>query len=315
MRQKFTPTKKEERFLPKEELTSDVLALAKRRNRKRNTWPALVMAGPVTFWMLFFVLLPLMYVVVISFLERDLYGGIQFTFTFENYTDILKPVYLNVIWQSIKLAFFTTAICLLIGYPFAYYIARKPSKLAAKLLMLIMIPFWTNTLVRLYSISLMAQPNGFINRFLMYIGLIEEPLQMLHTDGIVVVGLLLSMLPFAVLPLYASIEKLDKSYLEASSDLGAKPAVTFWRVTVPLTLPGIVASIILVFIPSLGMYYVPETLGGGKIMLIGNLIRNQFLVTRNWPFGASLSILLVIITLIMLWMYTRIARLDEMEVF
>jgi spermidine/putrescine transport system permease protein len=161
----------------------------------------------------------------------------------------------------------------------------------------------------------MGQPNGFLNKFLMYIGLISKPLDILYSDGIVVVGLLISMLPFAILPLYASIEKLDKAYLEASSDLGARPAVTFCRITIPLTLPGIVASVILVFIPSLGMYYVPEALGGGKVMLIGSLIRNQFLVTKNWPFGASLSILLVLITLIMLWLYTRIARLDDMEVF
>lgn len=297
------------------ETNSDFSSLERKRNRKRNTIPALSMAGPVTFWMLAFVLLPLTYVVVISFMTRDAYGGIDYRFTLENYTAMLQPIYLKVIWKSIKLAFLTTVICLLVGYPFAYYIARKPSKLAAKLLMLIMIPFWTNCLVRLYSINLMGQPNGFLNKFLMNIGMISKPLDILYSDGIVIVGLLISMLPFAVLPLYASIEKLDKAYLEASSDLGARPVVTFWRVTVPLTLPGIVASIILVFIPSLGMYYVPETLGGGKVMLIGNLIRNQFLVTKNWPFGASLSILLVLITLIMLWLYTKIAKLDEMEVF
>jgi spermidine/putrescine transport system permease protein len=289
--------------------------LERRRNRKRNTIPALTMAGPVTFWMLVFVLLPLVYVVFISFMRRDAFGGIIYQFTISNYTEILQPVYLKVIWKSLKLAFLTTVVCILIGYPLAYYIARKPSKMAAKLLMLVMIPFWTNTLVRLYSINLIGQPNGFLNKFLMYIGLISKPLDILYSDGIVVVGLLISMLPFAILPLYASIEKLDKAYLEASSDLGAKPAVTFWRITIPLTFPGIVASVILVFIPSLGMYYVPEALGGGKVMLIGSLIRNQFLVTKNWPFGASLSILLVLITLVMLWLYTRIARMDDMEVF
>lgn len=293
----------------------EVSSLARRRNRKRNTIPALTMAGPVTFWMMVFVLLPLFYVIFISFMQRDAFGGIDYHFTISNYTEILQPVYLKVIWKSMKLACLTTAICILIGYPLAYYIARKPSKTAAKLLMLVMIPFWTNTLVRLYSINLIGQPNGFLNKFLINIGLITKPLDILYSDGIVVVGLLISMLPFAILPLYASIEKLDKAYLEASSDLGAKPAVTFWRITVPLTLPGIVASVILVFIPSLGMYYVPEALGGGKVMLIGSLIRNQFLVTKNWPFGASLSILLVLITLLMLWLYTRIAKLDEMEVF
>lgn len=296
-------------------MNSDLSALAKQRNQKRNTLPALFMAGPVSFWMLFFVLLPLMYVIFISFMARDSYGGVEYSFTLDNYKAILQPIYLKVIWKSLKLAFITTVICLLIGYPLAYYIARKPYKVAAKLLILIMIPFWTNSLVRLYSINLIGQPNGFLSKFLMNIGMITKPLDILYTDGIVVVGLLISMLPFAVLPLYASIEKLDKAYLEASSDLGAKPAVTFFRVTVPLTLPGIVASIILVFIPSLGMYYVPETLGGGKVMLIGNLIRNQFLVTKNWPFGASLSILLILITLLMLWLYNKVAKTDELEVF
>lgn len=296
-------------------IRTQISPLERRRNRKRNTIPAMTMAGPVTFWMLVFVLLPLVYVVFISFMQRDAFGGIIYHFTISNYTEILQPVYLKVIWKSLKLAFLTTAICILIGYPLAYYIARKPSKMAAKLLMLVMIPFWTNTLVRLYSINLIGQPNGFLNKFLMNIGLISKPLDILYSDGIVVVGLLISMLPFAILPLYASIEKLDKAYLEASSDLGAKPAVTFWRITIPLTFPGIVASVILVFIPSLGMYYVPEALGGGKVMLIGSLIRNQFLVTKNWPFGASLSILLVLITLVMLWLYTRIARMDDMEVF
>lgn len=297
------------------EVNAEVLSLEKRRNLKRNTLPALTMAGPVTFWMMVFVLLPLVYVIVISFMKRDAFGGIEYDFTVANYLEILQPVYLKVIWKSMKLAFLTTAICILIGYPLAYYIARKPSKVAAKLLMLVMIPFWTNTLVRLYSINLIGQPNGFLSNFLMNIGIIAKPLDILYSDGIVVVGLLISMLPFAILPLYASIEKLDKAYLEASSDLGAKPAVTFCRITIPLTFPGIVASIILVFIPSLGMYYVPEALGGGKVMLIGSLIRNQFLVTKNWPFGASLSILLVLITLVMLWLYTRIARMDDMEVF
>ena len=297
------------------EMSMEISSLEKRRNRKRNTVPAFTMAGPVTFWMMVFVLLPLVYVVFISFMRRDAFGGIEYDFTMSNYLEILQPVYLRVIWKSLRLAFLTTVICILIGYPLAYYIARKPSRMAAKLLMLVMIPFWTNTLVRLYSINLMGQPNGFLSNFLMNIGIIGKPLDILYSDGIVVVGLLISMLPFAILPLYASIEKLDKAYLEASGDLGARPAVTFWRITIPLTFPGIVASVILVFIPSLGMYFVPEALGGGKVMLIGSLIRNQFLVTKNWPFGASLSILLVLITLVMLWLYTRIAKLDDMEVF
>ncbi len=286
-----------------------------KRNVKRNIMPVISMTGPVSLWMLIFVLLPLLYVIFISFMSRDTYGGIDYVFTIRNYTMMLQPLYLKVIWESIKLALLTTVICLLAGYPLAYFIARKPSKTAAKLLLLVMIPYWTSSLVRLYSINLIGQPNGFLSKFLLHIGLISKPLDILYGNGVVIIGLLTAMLPFSVLPLYASIEKLDKSLLEASQDLGAGLVTTFWKVTIPLTMPGIVACIILVFIPSLGIYYVPETLGGGKVMLIGSLIRNQFLITKNWPFGASLAILLILITLAMLLIYTRVAKLDEMEVF
>lgn len=293
---------------------SDLKKIEKKMHRRRNSMPALATAGPASFWMMFFVLVPMLYIVFISFMTRDTFGGIVYDFTMDNYTTMFQPVYFKIIMKSIWLAFLTTAICLLVGYPFAYFIARKPSKTAAKLMMLIMIPFWTSTMVRLYSINLLGQPNGPINKVLLNLGIIDEPLMMLYNDTIVVIGLIMSMLPFAVLPLYASIEKLDYAYIEASGDLGAKPARTFWKVTVPMTMPGIFASVILVFIPSLGMYYVPETLGGGKVMLIGSLIRNQFLVTRNWPFGASLAVILIVMTLIMMFLYSRIAKLDEMEV-
>ncbi|MCC7571263.1 ABC transporter permease subunit [Candidatus Micrarchaeota archaeon] len=265
--------------------------------------------------MLVFVLIPMLYIIFISFMTRDVYGGIVYDFTLDNYKEIIQPLYLKVIWKSLKLAFITTVICLLLGYPLAYYIAGKPSKTAAKLIMLVMIPYWTNSLVRLYSVNLLGATNGPINNILMDIGLISEPLDMLYSDGIVVIGLLTAMLPFSVLPLYASIEKLDKSLLEASRDLGARPHITFLKVTIPLTMPGIVGCVLLVFIPSLGMYYVPEALGGGKVMLIGSLVRNQFLVTKNWPFGASLAILLVLMTLAMVWIYTRVSKMDDLEVF
>lgn len=297
------------------EKNRESMASIQRRNRKRNSIPALAMAGPVSFWMIFFVVLPLIYVVAISFMSRNSYGGIEYTFTINNYKELLDPLYLKIIWKSGVLSFKTTVLCLLIGYPLAYYIAKQPSKKAAKLIILIMIPFWTSSLVRLYSWLLMFQPNSFFNHFLMRIGLISEPIDILYTNGLILIGMFSAMLPFAVLPLYSSIEKLDKSLLEASKDLGAKPVTTFWRVTIPMTGPGIFSSVILVFIPSLGLYTVPEVLGGGKIMLIGNLIRNQFIQTKNWPFGASIAILLIIITLFMLFLYTRIASLDDMEVF
>lgn len=290
------------------------LAVGGRKPGIRGKMPVFATAGPVSFWMLLFVLLPLIYVFVISFMTRTQYGGIEYSFTFDNYKEILNPLYLKVIWKSLKLAFFTTVICLVIGYPLAYWIASKPSKLAAKLLMLVMIPYWTSSLVRLFSINLLVMPNGLLNAFLMKLHLISEPLDILYSDGVVMLGLLVAMLPFSVLPLYSSIEKMDKSLIEASKDLGANAVTTFRKVTIPQTMPGIVGCTLLVFIPSLGMYYVPEMLGGGKVMLVGTLVKNQFLVTKNWPFGASLAILLILITLAMMWLYTRIGKLDDLEV-
>ena len=280
----------------------------------RRKMPVAVTAGPISIWMLIFILLPMLYILFISFMTRDVYGNIEYTFTLDNYKEMFQPLYLSVIGKSIKMAFITTVICLVVGYPLAYYIASKPSKTAAKLLMLVMIPYWTSSLVRLFSINQLGMPTGFINLILLKLGIISEPINFLFSDGIVIVGLLIAMLPFSVLPLYSSIEKLDKSLLEASKDLGAKPAKTFFKVTVPLTMPGIVGCVLLVFIPSLGMYYVPEMLGGGKVMLIGTLIKTQFLMTKNWPFGASLAILLILITLAMMWIYTRVGKLDDLEV-
>lgn len=294
--------------------TKASLAIGGRKGGLRGKIPAAATAGPVSIWMIIFVMLPLIYILVISFMTRNVYGGIDYDFTLENYKELLQPLYLNVIWKSLKLAFLTTVVCLLIGYPLAYWIASKPSKTSAKLLMLVMIPYWTSSLVRLYSLNLMAMPNGFLNVLLMKLNIISEPLDILYSDTMVVFGLLTAMLPFSVLPLYSSIEKLDKSLIEASKDLGANSITTFRKVTIPQTMPGIVGCVLLVFIPSLGMYYVPEMLGGGKVMLIGTLVKNQFLVTKNWPFGASLAILLIMITLAMMWIYTRVGKLDDLEV-
>ena len=288
--------------------------LSKKKNTGTKVGPVAATAGPISIWMIIFVMLPMIYILVISFMTRDPYGGIEAKFTISNYTEMLQPLYLKVIFKSFKLAFFTTAVCLVVGYPMAYWIASKPPKMAGKLLMLVMIPYWTSSLVRLYSANLLIMPNGFLNTALMKLNIIDKPLDLLYSDTMVLMGLLIACLPFSVLPLYSSIEKLDKSLIEASKDLGAKPVQTFFRVIVPQTMPGIVGCIILVFIPSLGMYYVPEILGGGKVMLIGTLVKNQFLVTKNWPFGASMAILLILITLAILWIYTRFNKLEDLEV-
>lgn len=248
-------------------------------------------------------------------MTRGTFGGIVYEPSLESYASLRDPVYWNVIMKSFKVATLTTILCLVFGYPFAYFIARKPPEIASKLILLLMIPFWTNGMIRLNSIMLFFQTNGPVNHILVNIlNVVDKPVMFLYTDWLVGLGLFTSMLPFAVLPMYSSIEKLEGSLLEASYDLGANPLSTFFKVTLPLTLPGIVSAIVLTFIPSLGIYTVTDMLGGGKVMYIGNIIKNQFGSIRNWPLGAALSVLLMIITALILFIYSRVAKVEDMEV-
>ncbi|MCD8121792.1 MAG: ABC transporter permease [Clostridiales bacterium] len=282
--------------------------------RKKNRIPVLAMAGPVSVWMVLFVALPMLYVIYISFMSRGVFGDVVYEFSLESYQTILDPTYFKVVLKSLKAAGITTVACLLFGYPLAYIIARKPKETAAKLVTLIMIPFWTNSLMRLNSWLLLFQTSGPVNNFLTGHGLVREPITFVYTDGLVMLGLITNMLPFAVLPLYSTIEKLEKSLLEASADLGADAVTTFTRITLPITFPGIFSAIILVFIPSLGIYTVTDMLGGGKVLYIGNIIKNQFGSIRNWPLGAALSVLLILVTMLLIFIYTRFAKIDDMEV-
>ena len=263
--------------------TSDLQAIRRKRDMRRKTIPALAQAGPVSIWMILFVTLPMLFIIYISFMSRGVFGDVVYQFSLESYQTLLDATYFKVILKSLKAALLTTVLCLGLGYPFAYYIARKPPEVASRLIMLIMIPFWTNSLMRLNSWLLLFQTSGPVNNFLQWTGLVDRPITFIYTDGLVVLGLITNMLPFAVLPLYSSIEKLQKSLLEASADLGATPSQTFFKVTLPLTFPGIFSAIILVFIPSLGIYTVSDILGGGKVLYIGNIIKNQFGSIRNWP--------------------------------
>ncbi|MEQ8154981.1 MAG: ABC transporter permease [Clostridiaceae bacterium] len=283
-----------------------------KRKLKSIIAPALSMVGPISFWMVVFVIVPLIYVGFISFMTRGTYGGIVYKFTLINYITIFDPLYFKVICNSIKIALTSSLICILIGYPFAYYLAKQPSEKRGLLIMLIMIPFWTSSLVRTYSWVILLHASGIVNKFLMTIGAISSPLQLLYNDYAVTVGIVYILLPFAILPLYTSIEKLDKSLIEASNDLGAKPYKTFIKVTLPLTSSGIFASVILTFIPSLGYYFTADILGGGKTLMIGNLIKNQFTSAKNWPFGAAISLVLIAITLIVLYLYSRVGDLDDL---
>ncbi|WP_172408261.1 ABC transporter permease [Desulfosporosinus sp. FKA] len=280
----------------------NTVALKKRRALSRSI-PLFLMVGPVILWLLIFVAAPLGYILVISFMKKGTYGGVVANFNFQNYLRIYDPLYLKIFFVSIVIALATTVLCLVIGYPFAYIIARADDRNKSILLSLIMLPFWTNSLIRTYGWIILLRTNGTFNTLLLSTHLISRPLQMLYTNGAVMVGMVYTLFPFMVLPLYSSIEKLDRSLLEAANDLGAKPRRAFWRVTLPLTVPGVFAGCIQVFIPTLGYFFISDLLGGGNSVLVGNLIRNQFLAARDWPFGAALSILLIVFTIVLMRVY------------
>ena len=258
-------------------------------------WALLFPAG---FWLFFFFLVPLGIVLVYSFVLRGVYGGVEWTGTLENYTRAIDPLYAKILWRSLGIALFTTLFCLLCGYPLAYFIAFAPARWKNLLLILLIIPFWTNFLIRTYSWIVILQEEGLINSLLLSMGIIRQPLNLLYTMKSVMIGMVYGYLPFMVLPLYSSLEKLQPSLLEASMDLGANRVRTFLHVTLPLTAPGIVAGVMLVFIPTIGEFVIPDLLGGAKTVLVGNVITNQFLTARDWPFGAAITFILVVFVLV-----------------
>ncbi len=274
--------------------------------------PALVMVGPIVVWLALFIVIPLIYVFAISFMNRGLYSGVVMEFTLDNYIQLLDLEYLNIFWKSILLAVETSVICLLLGYPFAMIMARADKRMKPAMMLLIMLPFWTNSLIRTYGWNTLLRSEGIINNLLLRLGLIQKPLELLYTDGAVLLGMVYTLFPFMVLPLYSSIEKLDPSLMEAAGDLGARRVRSFLRVMLPLTAPGIFAGTIQVFIPTLGYFFISDMMGGGKTMYIGNLIKNQFLSARNWPLGAALSILLILLTLLLMKLYSRVGKMEDM---
>lgn len=258
-------------------------------------WALLFPAG---FWLVFFFLVPLGIVLVYSFVLRGVYGGVEWTGTLENYARALDPLYAKILWRSLVIALFTTIFCLLCGYPLAYFIAFAPERWKNLLLILLIIPFWTNFLIRTYSWIVILQEEGLINSLLLSMGIIRQPLNLLYTMKSIMIGMVYGYLPFMVLPLYSSLEKLQPSLLEASMDLGANRVRTFLHVTLPLTAPGIAAGVMLVFIPTIGEFVIPDLLGGAKTVLVGNVITNQFLTARDWPFGAAITFILVVFVLV-----------------
>jgi spermidine/putrescine transport system permease protein len=274
-----------------------------------------VTLAPIIIWMLALFIVPILLVVLVSFFVRGEIGDIQYTFTIKNYVNLVNARYAKILWDSLVISAFTTIFCLILGYPFAYYVARAPKKIRPLLLLLIILPFWTNSLVRTYAWILLLRTEGIINTILMNLHFISQPLQLLYNDGAVLIGMVYVMFPFMVLPLYSSIEKLDFSLLEAASDLGASPYKAFCEITLPLTKAGIMSGCILVFVPTLGYFFIPDLMGGSKIILISNLIKNQFLAARNWPLGAAVSVVLIIIMFVLLSIYSKLGGTkDKMEV-
>ncbi|MDO4509965.1 MAG: ABC transporter permease [Lachnospiraceae bacterium] len=260
---------------------------------------------PLAAWMYLLVAVPFIYIIAISFMNAGTYGGVELGFSFRNYLEILNPLYLKTFLKSIAMSFAVTAICLLIAYPFTYFIAKKSEIKKTVFMSLIMVPFCVSMIIRLFIWINLLRSEGIVNKIIMWVGLSDEPLKLVYSLTGAMIGLVYMLLPFMILPLYSSIEKLDKYLLEAASDLGAKPYKAFLKVTLPLTKPGIFAGCVMVFIPALGLYFVTDLMGGSKTLVIGNLIKNQFITARNWPLGAAMSVVLMIITVILLKAYTK----------
>jgi spermidine/putrescine transport system permease protein len=259
--------------------------------------------GPGLLWTVLFCLLPILVVLAVSLATRGTYGGVLWEFSLDNYRDLLHPLYGRIFGQSLLLAGMTTGMCLALGFPLAYYIARLPPRRQALWLIFIMIPFWTNFLVRTYAWMFILRTEGLLNTVLMQWQLISTPLDLLYSNQAVLLGLVYGYLPFMVLPLYAAIERIDPALIEAAWDLYADRWSLFRRVLIPLTKPGIIAGCVLVFIPSLGAYLTPDLLGGARSMMVGNLIQHEYLVARDWPLGSALSILLTLIVMSSLLWY------------
>ena len=286
------------------------LATAPSPQRRAGVGPWFFLT-PMLGWLLLFVIVPTLMLVVVSFCDRDSLGRVVYTFNFDNYVRAFDWKWLKILGISVWYAFLTTVICLVLGYPVAYFIGRSDERVRGLLIMLVMIPFWTSFLIRTYAwISILSQ-DGLLNAVLMGLQITSQPIGFMYTPFAVVLGLVYNFLPFMILPIYTSVEKLDGSLIEAAYDLGARPARVFAQVVLPLTKPGIAAGILLVFVPAIAMFAITTLMGGGSNPTIGEVIQNQFTRARNQPFGAALGTLLLIIFLFSLWLSRRLRRGEE----
>lgn len=271
----------------------------------------LILLGPGLTWLVIFLLIPLLLIFVYSLFQRGTYGGVVYDFTLRNYERLISSLVLRIFLNSLWIAIVTTVLALLLGYPAAYFIATSPIQWRTPLLVLVILPFWTSYLIRTYAWIVLLNREGLVSRLLLSLGIIDQPLQLLYNDVAIIIGLLYGYLPFMVLPLYASIERLNPELREASADLGATPVKTFLTVTLPLTLTGVITGAIFVFVPSLGNFFVPELLGGGQRIMIGNLITNQFLKARDWPYGSAMAFALMALIMLVLLFQARMASRSQ----
>lgn len=274
----------------------------------RQTKGALaILLSPSLFWLGVFFIAPVLVVLVVSFSKRSLLGVVEYDFNLNNYVRVFSdPIYLRIFWKSLWLAIVNTILCLIVAYPFAFYIARQTPNRQRLLIFLVMVPFWTSFLIRTYALIFVIRDTGLINNMLISLGVIEQPINIMFTQSAVMLGMLYGYLPFAVLPLYASIEQLDFNYVQAAQDLGANGFKVFTRIILPLTMPGVVAASIITFIPTLGAFVTPDLMGGGNTFLIGNLLQQQFMTVRDWPFGSALGIILMLMVLAATMIYFRV---------
>jgi spermidine/putrescine transport system permease protein len=272
---------------------------------KRDSYFQAFSIGLVWIWLSIFVLIPSFLVFVTSLLETGDGELVRLQFTLENYYHLFDSSYIKIFIRSLLLASTCTIGCLLLAYPFSYSLARLPERYKGFLILLLIIPFWTSSLIRTYAIIAILKTHGILNTFLLWTGLIEAPLQLIYTKLAVLIGLIYSLLPLMILPIYTNIEKLDRRLIDAAHDLGANKYQVFFKITLPLSFPGILAGSALVFLPAMTIFYIPDLLGGAKTSLIGNMIQNQFLSARNWPMGATLSVSLTLLMSFLLLFYWR----------
>ena len=281
--------------------------------KKGNKLFKCVFLVPVVFYAMVLILLPLLYIFFLSFCKNDSYGGVIYNFTLVNYLTIINFTYVKILLKSSLIGIVTTIICILISYPFALIMREKSLSTRNLVTKLIMVPFLTNSLIRTYGWIVLLRKNGVINTGLLGLGIIDKPLSLMYNNIGIIIGMSYTLLPFMILPVCSAVFKIDNNLIEAGRDLGASPWKIFTNIIVPQTISGVFNGSLMVFIPAIGYFFISDILGGGKVMIIGNLIKNQFLTARQWPFGSAISIFLIIVTFLLVKVYSKLGgKLDDL---